>query len=132
MASTIQRVLRRSQPTRIIDALHNAAAPNLILHQPNLDQTNPDPHQILNLSPLLVVPKTQNFGSYGFSHIFPSFPFGICLNPISSSGLVSSEAEEVEFDDSRKVWADSVKKKRKRKMNKHKYRKLRKRLQRQT
>jgi hypothetical protein len=35
---------------------------------------------------------------------------------------------EEDVDDSRTLWADSVKKKRKKKMNKHKYQKLRKRL----
>ena len=66
---------------------------------------------------------------------YPSFPFGYCLNPISSSGfdqLKVDETEEVESDDARTIWADSVKKKRKKKMNKHKYKKLRKRLRRQT
>ncbi|KAJ0104663.1 hypothetical protein Patl1_18192 [Pistacia atlantica] len=67
---------------------------------------------------------------------FPSFPFGYCLNPISSCGfdqLKVIEAEkEVETDDARTIWADSVKKKRKKKMNKHKYKKLRKRLRRKT
>ncbi|GMJ05842.1 hypothetical protein like AT5G63150 [Hibiscus trionum] len=71
--------------------------------------------------------------------LYPSFPFGYLLNPISSIGfdpLAVVEIEEgaavTEDDDSGKVWADSVKKKRKKKMNKHKYKKLRKRLRRKT
>ncbi|XP_062193669.1 uncharacterized protein LOC133897111 [Phragmites australis] len=52
-----------------------------------------------------------------------------CLDPICG------DAEEVDGGGgaaAAEVWADSVKKKRKRKMNKHKLRKLRKRLRRQT
>ncbi|XP_021807683.1 uncharacterized protein LOC110751516 [Prunus avium] len=44
------------------------------------------------------------------------------MNPISSTGfeqLGAFEAVEVESDDARTIWADSVKKKRKKKMNKH-------------
>nr|XP_015882397.1 uncharacterized protein LOC107418231 [Ziziphus jujuba var. spinosa] len=67
-------------------------------------------------------------------HIFPNFPFGYCLNPVSATwveNLGVRETEKVATDeDARTVWADSVKKKRKRKMNKHKYKKLRKRLRR--
>ena len=70
---------------------------------------------------------------YQCSQIFPSFPFGYCLNSIPSTGSERfgiGEAEGVETEDARTVWADSVKKKRKKKMNKHKYKKLRKRLRR--
>ncbi|XP_062116085.1 uncharacterized protein LOC133830177 [Humulus lupulus] len=70
---------------------------------------------------------------YKCSHIFPSFPFGYCLNAIPSTGsgpLRVDQVEGVDSEDSRTVWADSVKKKRKKKMNKHKYKKLRKRLRR--
>lgn len=66
-------------------------------------------------------------------HIFPNFPFGYCLKPVSATWIDQlgvRESEEVESDDARTVWADSVKKKRKRKMNKHKYKKLRKKLRR--
>ncbi|KAM6570163.1 hypothetical protein CsatB_018148 [Cannabis sativa] len=70
---------------------------------------------------------------YKCSVIFPSFPFGYCLNPIPSTGsgpLGVDQIDGVDSEDSRTVWADSVKKKRKKKMNKHKYKKLRKRLRR--
>lgn len=73
-------------------------------------------------------------GPYQCSQIFPSFPFGYCLNPIPSTGSENFGVGEVEgvetTEDARTVWADSVKKKRKKKMNKHKYKKLRKRLRR--
>ncbi|NP_001143626.1 uncharacterized protein LOC100276344 [Zea mays] len=48
-----------------------------------------------------------------------------CLDPIGG-------ARDEAGPGAAEVWADSVKKKRKRKMNKHKLRKLRKRLRRQT
>ncbi|GMP92722.1 hypothetical protein CsSME_00042825 [Camellia sinensis var. sinensis] len=48
--------------------------------------------------------------------IFPSFPFGFSLNPISSTGFVPFVASDTPM----MIWADSVKKKRKREMNKHK------------
>ncbi|XVF11639.1 hypothetical protein REPUB_Repub08aG0044700 [Reevesia pubescens] len=72
--------------------------------------------------------------------LYPNFPFGYLLNHISSTGFdplevmeVEEGAAEIEDDDAAgKVWADSVKKKRKKKMNKHKYKKLRKRLRRKT
>lgn len=49
-----------------------------------------------------------------------------------STGFCSPEAKVAELDDSSTMWADSVKKKRKKKMNKHKYQKLRKRMRRQS
>ncbi|KAL3526112.1 hypothetical protein ACH5RR_014484 [Cinchona calisaya] len=71
-------------------------------------------------------PSSQKF--------FPSFSFGFFLNPNSSSGFIKTDVDGCgsEEEDSRTIWADSVKKKRKRKMNKHKLRKLRKRLRRKT
>ncbi|CAN4079178.1 unnamed protein product [Withania somnifera] len=62
---------------------------------------------------------------------YPSFSFGLFLNPVSQMGLIKSENDE-DIDDSLKIWADSVKKKRKKKMNKHKLKKLRKCLRRKT
>ncbi|PWZ14860.1 hypothetical protein Zm00014a_008503 [Zea mays] len=50
-----------------------------------------------------------------------------CLDPIGGA-----PARDEAGAGAAEVWADSVKKKRKRKMNKHKLRKLRKRLRRQT
>ncbi|XP_055806211.1 uncharacterized protein LOC129874860 [Solanum dulcamara] len=63
---------------------------------------------------------------------YPSFSFGHFLNPVSPNGLISSEEYNVVDDESHKIWADSVKKKRKKKMNKHKLKKLRKSLRRKT
>lgn len=63
---------------------------------------------------------------------YPSFSFGLFLNPVCPNGLITSEEDNIVADESHKIWADSVKKKRKRKMNKHKLKKLRKRLRRKT
>ncbi|KAG4178699.1 hypothetical protein ERO13_A10G059400v2 [Gossypium hirsutum] len=108
-------------------------------------------HQLSKVSPSLIPQQTHHFSliqpenslendkSTEPSKLYPSFPFGYLLNPISSSGfdtmaIMEVEEEEVETEDDNagKAWADSVKKKRKKKMNKHKYKKLRKRLRRKT
>lgn len=64
--------------------------------------------------------------------LYPSFSFGYLLNPISPSGLPDFKPEEDlqpdGSDSGTMIWADSVKKKRKKKMNKHKLKKLKKRL----
>ncbi|KAJ8752044.1 hypothetical protein K2173_001070 [Erythroxylum novogranatense] len=65
-----------------------------------------------------------------YQYSYPSFPFGSYLNPIHATGFDLND--DIEGDDARTVWADSVKKKRKKKMNKHKYKKLRKRLRRKS
>ena len=57
----------------------------------------------------------------------PGLQIHPCLDPIGDA-----PAAEEGRGEAAEVWADSVKKKRKRKMNKHKLRKLRKRLRRQT
>ncbi|GFS31253.1 hypothetical protein Acr_00g0016470 [Actinidia rufa] len=62
----------------------------------------------------------------------PSFPFGFVLNPIGSTGFAPDNADDAVSGDDWTIWADSVKKKRTRKMNTHKYKKLRKRLKRKT
>ncbi|PON46464.1 hypothetical protein TorRG33x02_325960 [Trema orientale] len=136
MASTIQKILRKSPPPRIFTDLYPKRVPNLnvplTFQQPHCNEIKPDPflgHNPIQI-PFLGARETDNLSP--FSHIYPSFPFGFCLNPLPLSGSIPSEAGDVSMDDSTKVWADSVKKKRKKKMNKHKYQKLRKRLRRQT
>ncbi|KAK2977324.1 hypothetical protein RJ640_004067 [Escallonia rubra] len=57
---------------------------------------------------------------------------GLFPYPISSTGLIQSEAQEDVSGGSGTLWADSVKKKRKKKMNKHNLKKLRKCLRRKT
>lgn len=63
---------------------------------------------------------------------YPSFSTGLFLSPISFNGFIEHDVSDELSGDSPTIWADSVKKKRKRKMNKHKLRKLRKRLRRKT
>lgn len=130
MASVLQKLIRKSPPSRLIAALGAQTSQNLstpfILHQPLDFDKKSDAHSHSNLNSASTSNPSQ------FSQFYPSFPFGLCLPQISSTGLLPFEPDYVEQDDSRKLWADSVKKKRKRKMNKHKYKKLRKRLRRQT
>ncbi|KAL4570145.1 hypothetical protein LXL04_025796 [Taraxacum kok-saghyz] len=66
-------------------------------------------------------------------HAYPSFSIGHFLNPISVTGFPDYKPkEDPELDgtssSTEMIWADSVKKKRKKKMNKHKLKKLKKRL----
>ncbi|CAI9111156.1 OLC1v1011307C1 [Oldenlandia corymbosa var. corymbosa] len=62
------------------------------------------------------------------SKYFPCFSFEFFLNPNPSIGLVDKiDMDGAVSSETPTIWADSVKKKRKRKMNKHKLRKLRKR-----
>ncbi|KAG2714704.1 hypothetical protein I3843_03G043700 [Carya illinoinensis] len=129
MASGFLKLLRKSPAARFIAALQNPQAPNptasLIFSQTCLiEPTDP--------TPFLGSHKAENLTHSEFSRIYPSFPFAFYLNPFCSTLSVPSEAEDAALGDCGTVWADSVKKKRKRKMNKHKYQKLRKRLGRQT
>ncbi|KAG4926799.1 hypothetical protein JHK85_053285 [Glycine max] len=119
MASTLQKLLRKPLPLppfRFITALNPPQPQNqnpvltLTLNPPQ--QCHPQP---FDDSPTV---------------IFPSFPFGFSPKPVFESGFRG--AAEEEEDSSGTLWADSVKKKRKKKMNKHKYQKLRKRMRRQT
>ncbi|CAA6664121.1 unnamed protein product [Spirodela intermedia] len=66
--------------------------------------------------------------------IFPTFLHVQHLEPIHQHCGVDGDGEcdEGSAVDDRTLWADSVKKKRKRKMNKHKLRKLRRQLRRKT
>ncbi|CAA0823445.1 Unknown protein [Striga hermonthica] len=65
--------------------------------------------------------------------VYPSFPFGLFLGPVSQGPSIRPQPDsEMAPDESIIIRADSVKKKRKKKMNKHKLRKLRRRLMRKT
>ncbi|GFY83096.1 hypothetical protein Acr_02g0013360 [Actinidia rufa] len=131
MASLLQKLLRKQSPNCIVASLSKQPPPNLIpsllthLHQNHIAESEPHHQCIANIVPF----KTGNSISPRSIPTFPSFPFGFSLNPIGSTGFAPADA--VSGDD-RTIWADSVKKKRKKKMNKHKYRKLRKRLRRKT
>ncbi|KAK6928423.1 Mitochondrial mRNA-processing protein COX24, C-terminal [Dillenia turbinata] len=132
MTSLLQKLLRKSAPPnpKLLASLTNPQTlnltPPLITRESHLIYHDPNPNP---QNPFFSLPQTEISKSSFSSLIFPSYPFGYFLNPISSTGSVSEEQEEYEKET---IWADSVKKKRKRKMNKHKYKKLRKRLRRQT
>ncbi|CAK8573086.1 unnamed protein product [Lathyrus sativus] len=126
MASLLQKFLKKQPSSRLTTAFRpfqtaNSTFPN------NQEQGLPtEPFQI---SPIIT---HQFVGSSSSTLIFPSFPFGFALKPVFENGILSHQSEDTELEDSRTLWADSVKKKRKKKMNKHKYQKLRKRMRRQT
>ncbi|WCJ36175.1 hypothetical protein M5689_017389 [Euphorbia peplus] len=91
-----------------------------------------------NSNPLLfnnLIPQNPTKPSQFY---YPSFPFSPIFNPVSVAGsdqlnaVNAAATGNCSEDDARTMWADSVKKKRKKKMNKHKYKKLRKRLRRKT
>ncbi|XP_047077510.1 RNA-binding protein 42-like [Lolium rigidum] len=109
--------LRLGNPPPLPVPLLSHIAPQLLPHQP----PPPAPAAPLPGSPAPSPdPKLRDllFAFHPAVHIYPSL-----VDPIGGDDVCEGGAE---------VWADSVKKKRKRKMNKHKLRKLRKRLRRQT
>lgn len=132
MAVVVRNLLQKLPDQRILTYFNNGnpltLLPRPINQQPKFD----------NFNPLLVNPDDSNnctrvFAEYNPRNAFqfyPSFSFQYFLNPVSPSGFCQSQSLEqnLESEESRTMWADSVKKKRKRKMNKHKLRKLRKRL----
>lgn len=140
MAKIIHKLLSKTTPTipslRIItstlrtpqvsDPDYLTAATTSFLPTTTKSDFSNNPVPLLNPIPTQDVKPLQFY--------YPNFPFGFSLNPISATGLDQLKAmeEEEDVDDSRTLWADSVKKKRKRKMNKHKYQKLRKRLRRKS
>ncbi|KAM7278556.1 hypothetical protein ACFE04_005690 [Oxalis oulophora] len=142
MASSLQKLLQKSpspSTTRfLLTAIQN---PNsqisknpLFFTQPNLIQQPKHDHPLSKLSPFLMgsTLKPENPSTQFESTIFyPNSPFGLLSDPIISIGSIQLEPKEGDDVDT-VIWADSVKKKRKRKMNKHKYKKLTKRLKRQS
>ncbi|PIN05656.1 hypothetical protein CDL12_21808 [Handroanthus impetiginosus] len=110
--------------------------PSLLNYQPNLN-TLSEYHNVHNfrtekdsntISTCLLQEKADIDNGF---RVFPCFSFEFFLDPKLSSGLHQIEAvkaKKSDLDESQTMWADSVKKKRKKKMNKHKLRKLRKRI----
>ncbi|XP_055806137.1 uncharacterized protein LOC129874802 [Solanum dulcamara] len=138
MASILRKALRnqfQSATARIITNLNKS--------EPAILSSTPQP-PILAQSccsrryqiPFCLQGETEdsNLNVSPCSLVYPGFSFGLFLNPISQIGGIKSENDGgvVLEDDSLKIWADSVKKKRKKKMNKHKLKKLRKSLRRKT
>ncbi|KAK4764989.1 hypothetical protein SAY86_026079 [Trapa natans] len=127
MASALQKLLRRSQIARAISTLQNHKPPYLFPAFHILDPRNA-PAGLLDR--FLGGQTAETHVLRRPAPIFPSFRLGIFAEPVF---VVESNADEVESEKlDGTLWADSVKKKRKKKMNKHKYKKLRKRLRRQT
>ncbi|CAJ2629515.1 unnamed protein product [Trifolium pratense] len=126
MTSLLQKLMKRQPSSRLITAFHPLHTPNPIVP---LNQELNLPNEPLPTSPIL----THQFaGSSSTTLIFPSFPFGFASKPVFENGFLSNVSEDTDLEDARTLWADSTKKKRKKKMNKHKYQKLRKRMRRQT
>lgn len=126
MISLFQKLLKKPPSSRFVAAFHPLQTPNPIIP---LNQGHDLPTETLPTSPILT---HQFVGSSSSTLIFPSFPFGFASKPVLENGILSHVAEDAELEDAQTLWADSVKKKRKKKMNKHKYQKLRKRMRRQT
>ncbi|KAK9052711.1 hypothetical protein SSX86_029341 [Deinandra increscens subsp. villosa] len=123
---------------KILRKPFNGSTIRALLHRQNLTQPL-IPHLLHQLQPNSTPIGKNPFPDFSPAdqtarfNIYPSFSFGCFLNPISSSGFLDSNPEEApELDGSGSstgmIWADSVKKKRKKKMNKHKLKKLKKRL----
>ncbi|KAI3520725.1 hypothetical protein L1887_10175 [Cichorium endivia] len=133
MASLLQRLVRKqSCSTTLITSL------NTRILSPPSHLLDPKPEQPVAPIPFFNrLPKTTDESNPHPYHstFYPSFAFESFLNPISQLGFIQHvvpEEDIVSGDDERGIWADSVKKKRKKKMNKHKLKKLRKRLRRKT
>ncbi|TYI00933.1 hypothetical protein ES332_A11G166600v1 [Gossypium tomentosum] len=135
MAYLMHELLKNKSTQRFILSLKTPQ------HQHRLSKVSPSliPQQTHHFSLIQPENSLENDKSTEPSKLYPSFPFGYLLNPISSIGfntiaIMEVEEEEVETEDDNagKAWTDSVKKKRNKKMNKHKYKKLRKRLRRKT
>ncbi|CAH8267870.1 unnamed protein product [Arabidopsis lyrata] len=126
MANLMHRFLRNQSCLRAIPRL----APSLITHQKpcvsNKESVSVDFDSVPITNPVInVADKSHRF--------YPSFSIGYGFNPTlihDDSGLIEtvSFADAVVEEKETVIYADSVKKKRKKKMNKHKYRKLRKSL----
>lgn len=127
MANLIHRLTKTKPSPTLLTSLNTLLSPKptppLTSYLSNLETPKSD-----SAETLISRPKVESCRSSQI--IFPNFPFGLCLSPISPPPLGVVESEDVGTEDSRTVWADSTKKKRKKKMNKHKLKKLRKRLRR--
>uniref|UniRef100_A0A2P2PKJ7 Small ribosomal subunit protein mS38 n=1 Tax=Rhizophora mucronata TaxID=61149 RepID=A0A2P2PKJ7_RHIMU len=133
MANPILNLVKRSaQPTPSVRII-STAFKSLQLPPPVPISNPPKSDSIIYPIPLLNPTIADRAGPVRpFEIYYPNFPFGYSLNPIDAAGFDQAE-EDIEVGDAgTTLWADSVKKKRKKKMNKHKYQKLRKRLRRKS
>ncbi|XP_025828641.1 uncharacterized protein LOC112903612, partial [Panicum hallii] len=102
----------------------NALLSRLPPHPQQGPTSSPVPPPLSASTPARMPPASLRDALLSFH---PGLQIHPCLDPIGDAPPVEEGGGEAA-----EVWADSVKKKRKRKMNKHKLRKLRKRLRRQT
>ncbi|KAL8193547.1 hypothetical protein R6Q57_026682 [Mikania cordata] len=133
MASFLQRIVRKQSPTTNLISNINKR----ILSSPDhLLDPKPDP-PVATIPFFNNTPKTTDESNHRHHSTlcYPSFSFETFLSSFSQIEYIQSVVAEEGIgsnDDERGIWADSVKKKRKKKMNKHKLKKLRKRLRRKT
>lgn len=138
MGSVVNKIINKTSGLRVIATLNNSHLPNLAFPfvRRSIDSRETEPFDTTNQRvPLFDSPNREKVESSKPLPFYPSFPFGYCFKPIYSDGFDQPEFTEdvtIESGDVSTIWADSVKKKRKKKMNKHKYKKLRKRLRRQS
>ncbi|KAL9265064.1 hypothetical protein AKJ16_DCAP11601 [Drosera capensis] len=139
MGSLVHRILKNSPHFRFASSTFNHQFP-ILTHLLSLDPPI-STHDELSQSraqqqaPALDFPTSNPASNLSQPLPFLSnYSYGYFLNPVNSNGSCRFGVKVVEGvgSDEGMIWADSVKKKRKKKMNKHKYRKLRKRLRRKT
>ncbi|XP_062200138.1 uncharacterized protein LOC133902538 [Phragmites australis] len=97
-----------------------------------LSRLAPHLHQTPAPTPAPLLPASTQPPASSLRDVLFSFHPGLQIRPCLDPICVDAEEVDGGGGAAAEVWADSVKKKRKRKMNKHKLRKLRKRLRRQT
>ncbi|KAJ4973625.1 hypothetical protein NE237_006799 [Protea cynaroides] len=137
MSGFVHKFMKRPHGLRIISSFNSPQPSSLVtpfvLHHTHGHECKPE--YLCNPNPILDSIRGEKPTNVKPSWIYPSFPFGYFLNHVSPTGfdpVVSQDADDVVSGNDHSLWADSVKKKRKRMMNKHKYKKLRKRLRRKT
>ncbi|KAJ0241702.1 hypothetical protein HA466_0210910 [Hirschfeldia incana] len=133
MANLMQRFLRNQSCLRAIPRL----TPSLIPHQKPcivVESVSVESDPVSLANPVITLSSAFNKPDESL-RFYPSFPIGYGFNPtmVHGSGLIGTVpfteetvVEEKGEKEEVAIYADSVKKKRKKKMNKHKYRKLRK------
>ncbi|KAL3501101.1 hypothetical protein ACH5RR_035550 [Cinchona calisaya] len=129
MAGIARKLLQKLPDQRVITGLNHQNPLNLLSPPtPVIQQPKFENHCAFLRNPSSNCSTREEFAHKNAFQIYPSFSVGHFLNPLVASSGLSLQVKDLEVDESRIMWADSVKKKRKRKMNKHKLRKLRKRL----
>uniref|UniRef100_A0A7N0TNC5 Small ribosomal subunit protein mS38 n=1 Tax=Kalanchoe fedtschenkoi TaxID=63787 RepID=A0A7N0TNC5_KALFE len=127
MASLLQRLLRRQSPITLSsftksNPQYQTLAPAILTRgSQSIDS------RLKSLLPSPPPKDESDKPEVKYDYLYPSFSYGLLVHPVFQKVVTEEEVGEVE-NGSGKMWADSTKKKRKKKMNKHKYKKLRKRM----